>query len=224
VAKTFIAAMTGLGFDRLGLLSVVDPLNPGPRGVAIVHNQAEWIAHYSAEGYYRIDPIHQRAQRQATPFTWSTPNFRDGLDPLQLRMMDELGEAKLGDGVVIPLRTPGELPAACALFTASNDVALDGYHVAHSMTVFAHAAACRLLREAAPEADAPKLTVRERECLVLAARGKSDWEIGRLLNLSERTIHHAIERAKRRLGVATRVQAIVRAIHLGEITTNDVAN
>lgn len=225
VGTTYVAAMTKLGFDRLGMLSVVDPLNPGPRGVSIVHNQAEWIARYSDQAYHRIDPVQRLAQRRATPFSWTEPGFRDRLDTAQTRMMDEFAEAKLGDGVVIPLHTPGELPASCALFTSGQDVSVESYRIAHSMTVFTHAAACRALREAAaPEAAQPKLTARERECLILAARGKSDWEIGRLLNLSERTIHHAIERAKRRLGVATRVQAIVRAIHLGEISTSDAVD
>ncbi len=225
VGDAFTSAVDRLGFLRVGMLSVVDPLNPGPRGVSIVKNQDDWIAHYSEEGYYRIDPIQQAAQRRATPFTWSEPGFRDGMTSVQLTMMQELDDAMLGDGMFIPLRMPGELPAGCALFLGDDDISPESYAIGHSMAVFAHAAACRHLKNTVPaQAAPPKLTARERECLVLAARGKSDWEIGRLLNLSERTIHHAIERAKRRLGVATRVQAVVRAIHLGEISTSETAD
>jgi LuxR family quorum-sensing system transcriptional regulator CciR len=66
-----------------------------------------------------------------------------------------------------------------------------------------------------------KLTQRERECLLLAARGKSDSAIGEVLNISGRTVHHAIERAKQRYGVSRRVQAILHAIAAGEFSAAD---
>jgi DNA-binding CsgD family transcriptional regulator len=63
---------------------------------------------------------------------------------------------------------------------------------------------------------------RERQCLELAAQGKDDWSIGSLLRISERTAHNHIERAKRRLGVCTRVQVIVAALNDGQISFGDV--
>lgn len=67
-----------------------------------------------------------------------------------------------------------------------------------------------------------RLTKRERECLTLAARGKSNWASSEILGISERTVHHVIERAKRRLGVATRVQAVVHALYRGDIKMEEV--
>jgi DNA-binding CsgD family transcriptional regulator len=67
-----------------------------------------------------------------------------------------------------------------------------------------------------------QLSVRERQCLELAAQGKDDWSIGSLLRISERTAHNHIERAKRRLGVCTRVQVIVHALSDGQISFGDV--
>jgi DNA-binding CsgD family transcriptional regulator len=66
------------------------------------------------------------------------------------------------------------------------------------------------------------LTRHERQCLELAAQGKSDWVAGRILGISERTVHNHIEHAKRRLGVATRVQAIVHALVSRQIAFGDV--
>jgi len=67
-----------------------------------------------------------------------------------------------------------------------------------------------------------QLSERERQCLELAAQGKDDWAIGSLLCISERTAHNHIERAKRRLGVCTRVQVIVHALSEGQIAFGDV--
>lgn len=67
-----------------------------------------------------------------------------------------------------------------------------------------------------------KLTRRERQCLSLAAQGKDDWAIGQLLGLSPETVHSYFKRLMRRLGVGTRVQAIVWALESGQITFGDV--
>jgi DNA-binding CsgD family transcriptional regulator len=66
------------------------------------------------------------------------------------------------------------------------------------------------------------LSRRERQCLELAAQGKSDWVSSRILGLSERTVHNHVENAKRRLQVATRVQAVVHALAGQQISLGDV--
>src|SRR5690606_1372217 len=66
------------------------------------------------------------------------------------------------------------------------------------------------------------LSRRERQCLELVAQGKSDWAIGQILRISEHTVHRYIENAKRRLGVATRVQAIMLALQARQIAMGDV--
>src|SRR5215475_10608381 len=58
---------------------------------------------------------------------------------------------------------------------------------------------------------------RERECIQLAARGHSDTDIGRKLGLSGKTVNAYIERVKIKLGVDTRVEAIVLAVKAGLI-------
>jgi len=57
----------------------------------------------------------------------------------------------------------------------------------------------------------PRLTPREIDCLRWCSHGKTNWEIGRILGLSERTVEHYLSRANRKLGTATRAQAVARA-------------
>ena len=63
----------------------------------------------------------------------------------------------------------------------------------------------------------PALTRREIEVLTWAARGKSSTDIATFLGLSDRTVNFHIENVLRKLGVATRVQAVVKAKSLGLI-------
>ncbi len=56
------------------------------------------------------------------------------------------------------------------------------------------------------------LTTREVECLRWVALGKTDNEIATILSIGRRTVRFHVENAKRKLQVATRVQAIAEAI------------
>ncbi|MCB1511219.1 MAG: hypothetical protein KDJ36_09975 [Hyphomicrobiaceae bacterium] len=53
-----------------------------------------------------------------------------------------------------------------------------------------------------------RLTQREAEVTSWIAAGKSDWEIGQILDISAKTVNFHAENVKRKCGVATRVQAI----------------
>ena len=64
------------------------------------------------------------------------------------------------------------------------------------------------------QTEALRLTDREQEVLTWVARGKSSTDIGTLLGLSEATVDYHMQKVMRKLGVATRVQAAIKASHL----------
>jgi DNA-binding CsgD family transcriptional regulator len=76
----------------------------------------------------------------------------------------------------------------------------------------------RLSRRKRPLEPLPRgicFTRREVEVLYWVTEGKSDWQIGRLLHISQKTANFHAENAKRKLGVATRVQAALRVERAG---------
>jgi DNA-binding NarL/FixJ family response regulator len=62
-----------------------------------------------------------------------------------------------------------------------------------------------------------ELNQREVETLTFSARGKTSAEIATILGLSKRTVDFHIENACRKLNVATRIQAAVKAVSGGLI-------
>jgi DNA-binding CsgD family transcriptional regulator len=54
------------------------------------------------------------------------------------------------------------------------------------------------------------LSPRESECLKWVADGKTDFEVGKILSISPRTVRFHIRNAKTKLGVATRIQAVAK--------------
>ena len=59
--------------------------------------------------------------------------------------------------------------------------------------------------------DQVNLSDREAEALTWAARGKTSAEIAQILNLSKRTVDFHIDNAREKLGVSTRIQAVIKA-------------
>lgn len=79
--------------------------------------------------------------------------------------------------------------------------------------VLAALISARLARVARSTVWPTKVGLRDREVetLTWAARGKTFGEIGEILGLSKRTVEFHLENARRKLGVATRTQALIKA-------------
>ncbi|WP_414694258.1 helix-turn-helix domain-containing protein [Phenylobacterium sp.] len=61
------------------------------------------------------------------------------------------------------------------------------------------------------------LSPRQIECLSWVLEGKSSRDIGVILGISHRVVERHVFRACQRLGVKTRLQAVIRARSLGLI-------
>ena len=62
------------------------------------------------------------------------------------------------------------------------------------------------------------LTKREEEVFSLLIQNKTTKEIGKVLNISEKTVRNHISNAMQKLGVKGRAQAVVELIKMGNIT------
>lgn len=80
----------------------------------------------------------------------------------------------------------------------------------------------RLRGEAIPGGLASPLTDRETQILSLAARGKSNNEIGAELGLSGRTVQAHLAHVFRKLAVASRTEAVIKGVRLGVIGLEDL--
>lgn len=222
IEDRFVATLNALGYEHIACASHVDPLRPRPGAVSIVNYPMAWLQQYSAENFAYIDPVFLAARIMTAPFNWDECLSKMRLDRAQKRVLAEGAAYGLTGGMTIPLRSPDVIPASCSLVAGADGV--EPLDLAHTLMVviYGHGAMHRRLN---PNAlvEPVVLPSRERQCLALAGRGKSDWAIGELLGINERTAHNSIERAKRRYGVSHRVQAVVRAVFDGQIVLDDLS-
>jgi LuxR family quorum sensing-dependent transcriptional regulator len=176
----------------------------------------DWTHHYAASGFAAVDPALAMLFQTRKPFTWTEAAERT-TSPLGARMFGDVKDITGTDNaLVVPIHDrPGET-AAVLLSGAGLDFDPEVRPILHLASVYFSGVA-RDLVDRPPEIEACPLTARQLECLRWVMDGKSDWEIGEILGISERTAHNHIEAAKRSLDLGTRTQAFVHALRRGWI-------
>ena len=173
------------------------------------------------------DPVLKFAEKTSTGFRWQDLLASRKLSEQDRAVFRQAYRHGIGDGFTVPNHVPGEAFGSCH-FAVQADRPFPEQHVYAVQTIgsFAFEAARRLIAALAEPSErylepAP-LTDRQRECLIFAARGKSDSVIAQLLAIRPRTVNEHIEAAKRRYCVATRSQLMVRALFRSEILYTEV--
>jgi LuxR family quorum sensing-dependent transcriptional regulator len=200
-----------LGFSHLSVLSPMEAnaekLKPH---IVYADAPAAFFDAFDAAGYLPHHPLIQHALVSSEPFTTRQIQARD-LTPEQAKALEFIGtQLNLTAGFVVPVRRNGTLLGivsyggnSCRLGPIERSIL---HLLAH--TAMTHALEVKDVKDL-PAAD---LSPRELQCLQWASRGKTDAEIGVILGISARTARFHIENAKRKLGAATRVQAVAEAM------------
>ncbi|SFK05656.1 DNA-binding transcriptional regulator, CsgD family [Sphingomonas sp. NFR04] len=180
--------------------------------VIFVHYPEAWQRHYHANDYIKIDPTINAISHRDIPYSWAELG---SLDAAQRRLLDEARAFGVVAGFTVPIHmTDGT--TFVASFGADNVDALNRARPFLSMI------SAQFLERYKALAATPKspirLTPRERDCMTWTARGKSAWEIGILLGISENTVNFHVKNACAKLGSNGRMLAVVSAIMLGVIS------
>src|SRR5579872_3837070 len=219
----FRTSVQELGFRHYACCSHVDPLDHPSHAVVLYNYPVVWVQHYSRHKLYRIDPVLQYAERSQAPFFWDATFATEPLTEAQEKLLAEAAALGLAHGYTVPIDVswiPGSIRASCSVVPDSDAVEPTSYLTVQVMALYLYAcvSSVQARRRTGSFATSTELTPRERQCLTLAAQGKDDWSIGRVLSLSQHTVHSHIERVKQRYQVATRVQAVVQGVMSGQIS------
>ncbi len=182
----------------------------------------EFLDYYYGAGLDRTDPSFALGRTLPRPFLWSRTFDPGRCGPRLAEALAAAGRFGLRDGITVGI--PGGRGCIAVVdYTADGKAdrlgrLLDRHREQLYVAAleFHHFVSPILDRRNRPETG-PCLTERERECCEWLARGKSSWEIGQILAISERTVLFHINNVKRKLAVASRSEALVKLVMTGEI-------
>lgn len=216
LAALFKRALAEDGFEGFayGAMTNAEAHNlDGPQ--LLVDYPSAWVEHYFRQGYLRVDPIVTHTPFMRRPFQWS--ELKD-LTEQQRTVIGEAGEAGLRQGFCVPIHGPfGDVFAMSITTSQTAPQPLNLRDKLHVLSVQFHTSFSRLTDLRPLQTPPVHLTERERECLLWSARGKSSWDTGEILSLSEHTVNFHIKNAMAKLVCTSRIMAIVKAIRLGLI-------
>ncbi|WP_299620374.1 LuxR family transcriptional regulator [Pelagibius sp.] len=226
--------LENLGFDQYSYVHVRPPLGKRIRSFVpqsspdgqVVHEflasyPDDWVEHYLSRGYGDVDPTFQAATATILPFTWRDVSTRNDLSNGQRKVFNEAGDFGLTKGATIPIHGPESGLSTLNVSTSGTQAEFeDAYQKScQDLTWIAaqtHEAFLRLSHDV-PLEERVRLTDRERDCLRWTARGKTAWEVGQILAISEETVLFHLKNTMRKLGVFSKHHAVVKAILLGHI-------
>ncbi len=210
------------GFDTFVYALRVPEYFASSKLVVVDGYPSSWVNHYFERSFYEIDPVMEYSSKHIVPIEWH--NLRIDKDSRQKDMMNEARAFGVKSGVTMPIHSPhGELGVLS--FALDRDAPYSNEVTSYSMPYiqllasYTHEALRRICGLVDGD-DGQYLTQREKECLKWAADGKSAWEIGNILNISERTVNFHLNNIVQKLGVSNRQHAVAKATLKGIIQPN----
>ncbi|CDX38078.1 putative HTH-type transcriptional regulator y4qH [Mesorhizobium plurifarium] len=175
----------------------------------------KWQERYLEIGYYLIDPIVKIGRKRPDAFRWREVYEDASTTEDERRVFDEAATFGLRSGMSVPLHGPkGSL--ALMSFAKPWDREFENGEVAYLQlaALYFHQKVIKLENSRDSRVDS-KLSPRERECVLWVAKGKTAWEIGKILSISANTVNFHLKNVMRKLGVRSRTVAAIKAIELG---------
>ena len=212
-----IAFAKRLGFETVGVTVVIDHNLGNAEFISIDNTPPAYKELCWTRENGRRDPVMQHVKRHSVPIIWDQETYvRQGLGHL----WEDQASFGLGTGIALALHLP---EGRHFMIGVERDRPVPGdptelTRLVADLQLFAvHAqdAALRILVPPSPHPDLPSLTPRELEALRWTMEGKTAWEVGAVLGISERTAALHVNNATHKLGCVNKHQAVLAALRLG---------
>jgi DNA-binding CsgD family transcriptional regulator len=208
-----------LGFDTVSAMAVIDRGIGRSDFVVVDNTPQEFLNVFNDPRAMQRDPVMQHCKRQSLPIIWDQGTYTS---QGQGELWEEQARYGYQTGIAMALHLP---EGKHFMLGVDRDRALPSdrhelTRVVADLQLFAvHAldAAMRVLLPSDPVPDAPSLTPRELEAMRWTMDGKTAWEVGSILGITERTAVLHLNNAMRKLGCVNKHQAVLKALRLGLI-------
>lgn len=212
VTKAFL---NPLGYSVIAGVNAIGA--DGRPNVEVLFGQSHdrWEPHYQRHRYAKCDAVIRQMMISTEPLFWSDLGQDRTISAAEQKVLCEAADFGLRKGFMAPLHNlDGSISAVLLMGSEIDDRDPDTRAASYVMSIYYGSIGRRLQREARKsdvEQAIRHLTQRQIECLKWVRAGKSSSDIGDMLGISARTVDDHVAAACARMGVRTRVQAVVEA-------------
>lgn len=211
-----------MGFRHFALVHHINVRAPGSPTIRLIDYPSDWVEIFEERKLYASDPIHRASQRTAVGFEWGDVERLITLTDRDRAVLVAARAIGIGEGFTVPAHIPGEINGSCSFAMGLGEtIDREQLPLAQLIGTFAFEAARKVNQHDAGH-PAIHLTDRQVECVALVARGKTDWEIGKILGVGSETVTQHLKDARERYGVTKRTMLAVRALFDGVISFTDI--
>ncbi len=206
----------GLGFDTVSAITVIDHFLGDTEFIAIDNAPQAYRDTHDNGSTSGLDPVMQHCKRKSVPIIWDQTTY---ISAGQSEMWEAQARYGYRTGICLALHLP---EGRHFVLGVDRDRPLP--HAPQELTrmvadlqlfaVLAQDAASRVLLPTLPDASAVSLTPRELESLRWTMEGKTAWEVGNILGISERTAVLHLTNATHKLDCVNKHQAVLKALRL----------
>jgi LuxR family quorum sensing-dependent transcriptional regulator len=164
-----------------------------------------WRALYSGENFVQRDAAIRHCRHTVFPFDWASAPYDPETEPQVKEVIDRARDFNLHRAIVIPIPNPSGIIGRIGVGGPDFNDREIYKPVLHSLALHAF---YRLEQFVGSKTRTPVLTHREREILAWASEGKTAWETGCILKLSQRTVEWHLRQVCKKLGATNRLQAL----------------
>ncbi len=208
-----------LGFETVSAMTVIDHGLGNSEFIRVDNTPATFNEIYVDPALGRRDPVMQHLKRHSVPIIWDQSTYIAGG---AIDLWEHQSHFGFNTGIAMALHLPEGRHFLLGVDRDQRlptDVVQLQRMVADLQLFAVHAqdAALRLLLPQAEQPERPALTPREIEALSWTMEGKTAWEVGQILGISERTAVLHVNNAMHKLGCVNKHQAVLKALRLGLI-------
>jgi len=211
LTASFALAANENGFERASCIHIATPGRPVSPRVLFGWNISDWGGHYTQARLSRYDPTIQAVFTSPSAFTWAEIEARHP-EKTARSVFDQARSFGAVGGLVVPVHGPqGEVMAVTLVSEQKAEIDHQSrmtMQVASTIYASHGLALAEIERETSTD---PNLTRREIQCVYWVNEGKTDWEIGRILDISEDTVAFHLKNVKTKLNVTRRSQIPISA-------------